>query len=51
MAQRLAIEHSHHFAAIAVVAASLSEWLASRFTPSRPTPILFINGAADSVTP
>jgi len=51
MAQRLAIEHSHHFAAIAVVAASLSEWLASRFTPSRPTPILFINGTADPVTP
>ena len=51
MAQRLAIEHSHHFAAIAVVAASLSEWLASRFTPSRSMHILFINGTADPVTP
>lgn len=51
MAQRLAIERPHHFAAIAVVAASLSEWLASRFTPSRSMPILFINGTADPVTP
>ncbi len=51
MAQRLAIERSHQFAAIAVVAASLSEWLASRFTPSRSMPILFINGTADPVTP
>jgi poly(3-hydroxybutyrate) depolymerase len=38
MAQRLAIERSHKFAAVAVVAASLSEWLASRFTPGRPMP-------------
>ncbi|MFH1932946.1 MAG: PHB depolymerase family esterase [Pseudomonadota bacterium] len=51
MAQRLAIERSHRFAAIAVVAASLSEWLASRFAPSRSMPILFINGTADPVTP
>lgn len=51
MVQRLAIEHSHHFVAIAVVAASLSEWLASRFTPSRSMPILFIHGTADTVTP
>ena len=51
MAQRLAIERSHKFAAVAVVAASLSEWLASRFTPSRPMPISFINGTADPVTP
>jgi polyhydroxybutyrate depolymerase len=51
MAQRLAIERSHQFVAIAVVAASLSEWLASRFTPSRPMSILFINGTADPVTP
>jgi polyhydroxybutyrate depolymerase len=51
MAQRLASELSHHFAAIAVVAASLSEGLASRFTPSRPMPILFVNGTADPVTP
>jgi polyhydroxybutyrate depolymerase len=51
MAQRLAIERSHQFAAIAVVAASLSESLASRFTPSRPMPILFIHGTADPVTP
>ena len=51
MAQRLAIERSHQFAAIAIVAASLSQWLASRFTASRPMPILFINGTADPVTP
>ena len=51
MAQRLAIERSHKFAAVAVVAASLSEWLASRFTPGRPMPILFIHGTADPVTP
>ena len=51
MAQRLVIERSHQFAAVAVVAASLSDWLASGFTPSRPTPILFINGTADPVTP
>ncbi len=51
MAQRLAIERSHKFAAIAVVAASLSEWLASRFTPSRSMPVSFINGTADPVTP
>jgi polyhydroxybutyrate depolymerase len=51
LAQLLAVERSHQFAAVAVVAASLSEWLASRFTPSRPTPILFINGTADPVTP
>ena len=51
MAQRLAIERSHQFAAIAVVAASLSEWLASRFTPSRPMPVSFINGTDDPVTP
>ena len=41
MAQRLAIEHSHHFAAIAVVAASLSKSFARRF----------IHGTADPVTP
>ena len=51
MAQRLAIERSHQFASIAVVAASLSKPLASRFIPSRPMPILFINGTADPVTP
>jgi len=51
MAQRLAIERSHKFAAVAVVAASLSEWLASRFTPSRSMHILFIHGTADPVTP
>ena len=51
MAQRLAIERSHKFTAVAVVAASLSEWLASRFTPSRSMPILFIHGTADPVTP
>ena len=51
MAQRLAIERSHQFAAIAVVAASLSESLASRFIPSRPMPILFIHGTTDPVTP
>ena len=51
MAQRLAIERSHKFAAVAVVAASLSEWLASRFTPGRPMPILFIYGTTDPVTP
>ena len=51
MAQRLAIERSHQFAAVAVVAASLSEWLASRFTPGRPMPIVFIHGTADPVTP
>ena len=50
MAQRLAIERSQRFAAVAVVAASLSESLASTFTPSRPMPILFINGTADPVT-
>ena len=51
MAQRLAIERSHQFAAIAVVAATLSESLASRFSPSRPIPILFIHGTADPFTP
>ena len=51
MTQRLAIERSHKFTAVAVVAASLSEWLASRFTPGRPMPILFIHGTADPVTP
>ena len=51
MAQRLAIERSHKFAAIAVVAASVSEWLASRFTTGGTMPILFINGTADPVTP
>ena len=51
MAQRMAIERSHKFAAVAVVAASLSEWLASRFTPSRPMPVSFINGTDDPVTP
>jgi polyhydroxybutyrate depolymerase len=51
MAQRLAIERSHKFAAVAVVAASLSEWLASRFTPSRSMPVSFINSTADTVTP
>ena len=38
-------------AAVSVVAASLSEWLASRFTPGRPMSILFIHGIADPVTP
>ena len=51
MAQRLAIERSHQFAAIAVVAAFLSEWQAGRFTPGRPMPISFINGTVDPVTP
>ena len=51
MAQRLAIEHPQHFAAIAVVAASVSEWLSSRFTSGGTMSILFINGTADPVTP
>jgi polyhydroxybutyrate depolymerase len=51
MAQRLAFERSHQFAAVAAVAASLSELLASRCAPSRSMPILFINGTADPVTP
>jgi polyhydroxybutyrate depolymerase len=51
MAQRLAIEQPQHFAAIAVVAASVSEWLATRFTSGGMMPILFINGTADTVTP
>ena len=51
MVQRLAIERSYKFAAVAVVAASLSEWLASRFIPSRAMPVSFINVTADPVTP
>ena len=51
MAQRLAIEYPQYFAAIAVVAASVSEWLATRFTSGGMMPILFINGTADTVTP
>ena len=51
MVQRLAIERSLKFAAVAVIAATLSESLASRFTPSKPMPILFIHGTADPVTP
>ena len=51
MAQRLAIERSHQVAAVAVVAASLSEPLANRFIPGRPMPVSFINGTADPVTP
>ena len=51
MVQRLAIERSHKFAAVAVVAATLSESLASRFSPSKPMAILFIQGTADPVTP
>ena len=49
MAQRLAVEHPQRFAAIAVVAASVSERLASRFTPCGTMPILFINGTADHI--
>ena len=51
MAQRLAMESSHPFAAMAIVSASLSDSMAERFTPRKLIPVLFIHGTADSVIP
>jgi polyhydroxybutyrate depolymerase len=51
LAQRMAVERSNLFAAVAVVSASIPTIVAERFTPERPLSMLFIHGTADTVIP
>ncbi len=51
MALRLANEQTHRFAATAIVSASLSSFLAKRFKPAGPIPILFVHGTEDEIIP
>lgn len=49
--QRLAIEHSETFAAVATVIGSIAEPLADNFHPEKPVSILVMNGTADPLVP
>ena len=49
--QRLAIEHAERFAAVASIISSIPEPLAEDFHPSRPLPVLFVNGTEDPIVP
>ncbi|MBW1943286.1 MAG: hypothetical protein JRJ51_10685 [Deltaproteobacteria bacterium] len=49
MAQRMAVERSNMFDAVAVVSASIPTSVAGRFTPVRPLSMLFIHGTSDPV--
>jgi len=51
MAQRMAVEFPGRFAAVGIVAASLSYFLSGKLTPRAGVPILFIHGTADPVIP
>jgi polyhydroxybutyrate depolymerase len=51
MSYRLACELSEKIAAVAPVAASLSENLAASCSPQRPVPVLQIHGTADPIRP
>ncbi|WP_158231035.1 alpha/beta hydrolase family esterase [Rhodopirellula bahusiensis] len=51
MTQRLAIEHSETFAAVAVVIATMGEPLSKRFKPESPVSILYMNGTKDRLVP
>jgi polyhydroxybutyrate depolymerase len=51
MSYRLACELSEKIAAVAPVAASLSENLAANCSPQRPVPVLQIHGTADPIRP
>ena len=51
MSNRLANERADKIAAIAVVTASITTELASRFSPPQPIPVLIINGEADPLVP
>ena len=51
MANRLACEHADRIAAIAPVIGSMSEAVATSCRPSRPMPVLMINGTEDKLVP
>jgi polyhydroxybutyrate depolymerase len=51
MTQRLAIEHSDTFAAVAVIIATMGEPLSKRFEPKFPVSILYMNGTEDRLVP
>ena len=51
MSYRLACDASDVFAAVAPVAASMSELLAPRCAPSRPVPMAIFNGTDDPIMP
>ncbi|MFG0265959.1 MAG: alpha/beta hydrolase family esterase [Rhodopirellula sp. JB055] len=51
MTQRLAMEHSETFAAVAVVIATMGEPLSKTFTPKSPVSILYMNGTEDRLVP
>ncbi len=51
MTERLGCDLARRFAAIAVVAASFDQRLASRCAPSRPLPVLLIHGSDDPLVP
>ncbi|MCD4780237.1 MAG: prolyl oligopeptidase family serine peptidase [Candidatus Omnitrophica bacterium] len=49
--QRLAVEQSQHFTAIASVTAQMAESLAKRFNPQKPISVLIMNGTDDPLLP
>lgn len=51
MSHRLACELSDKIAAIAPVAANIGEYMAPGWSPSRPVPVLIINGTDDPLVP
>jgi polyhydroxybutyrate depolymerase len=51
MANRLACEHADRIAAIAPVIGSMAAELAEKCRPSRPMPVLMINGTEDRLVP
>ncbi|TWU20296.1 Alpha/beta hydrolase family protein [Novipirellula galeiformis] len=51
MTQRLAIEHSETFSAVAIVIATMAKPLKESFAPNHPVSILYLNGTMDPIVP
>tara|TARA_R110002049_G_scaffold285698_4_gene467092 strand:- start:261469 stop:262485 length:1017 start_codon:yes stop_codon:yes gene_type:complete len=51
MTQRLAIERSETFSAVAILIASMAEPLKESFDPKRPVSVMFMNGTKDPLVP
>lgn len=51
MTERLACDLTQKIAAVAAVAATMSQWEADHCAPARPIPFMLIQGAADPIVP
>ncbi|GAA5510329.1 alpha/beta hydrolase family esterase [Novipirellula caenicola] len=51
LTQRLAIEHSETFSAVAIGIATMAEPLKENFAPAHPVSVLYLNGTMDPIVP